>query len=243
MHNILLLGYGEIGKAVFEVFSGQNNITVYDPALQKDPPEGTFDVLFVCFPYGEHFVEQAFSYIEKHSPKCSVVFSTVAIGTTAQLPNAVHSPVEGRHPDLASSIRLFPRWIGGSGPAAIVAQEIFEGSGLRIRPAGKPEFTEFLKLRSTSKYGVNIVWAGYEKNVTDSLDMDFEMVKEFDRDYNSLYDSLGCPNIRRYILSPPTGPIGGHCVVPNADILRKQYPSTLLDCICEFGKEEAKAAS
>ena len=137
----------------------------------------------------------------------------------------MHSPVEGKHPHLADSIEKGIRWIGGY-PKKFV--KILEKNNIRMRVVGKPEYTEWLKLRSTTLYGLNIEYARYSKKVSNELDMPFDFIKEFDQDYNELYEKLDMPQFKRYILSPPRGKIGGHCVVPNAHILDSQYPDILV---------------
>jgi hypothetical protein len=48
--------------------------------------------------------------------------------------------------------------------------------------------------------------------------------------YNEGYSILK-PNVVRPTLSAPEGPIGGHCVVPNAKLLLKQVRSKFLKLI------------
>jgi len=42
--------------------------------------------------------------------------------------------------------------------------------------------------------------------------------------YNEGYEELGMPNVRRPVLYPPEGKIGGHCIAPNFELL----PDSLL---------------
>ena len=72
------------------------------------------------------------------------------------------------------------------------------------------------------------------KSVADKIDMDFELLKEFDRDYNKLYHELGENWAQRYILDPPEGKIGGHCLVPNAKLLNEQYPNEWLEKLANY---------
>ncbi|MCF6276340.1 MAG: hypothetical protein L3J07_00670 [Candidatus Magasanikbacteria bacterium] len=218
---IVLIGYGEIGSSLYEVFSNYAQIEICD--IDKKV-EGKFDMMFVAIPYTENFVEIVKNYQLKHKPKSTIIFSTVAIGTSSQL-GAVHSPVEGMHPTLADSIRRAIRWVGGESTDFI---GLLEKAGIKFKQVKKPEHTEFLKLRSTSLYGVNIEYARYCKKVADEIEMDFEYVKDFDLDYNKLYRDLGKVNYQRYILNPPEGKIGGHCVVPNAKMLDSQFPDDFL---------------
>jgi hypothetical protein len=220
----ILVGYGQIGRAVTQVFSGFHDIDTYD-ITDEIKPKGIYDLLLVCIPYSKDFVKAVNAYRKEYEVQGTIIFSTVPIGTTRKIPGAVHSPVEGKHPDLAESILLMPRWIGGQ---SYLATQFFEKTKMEVRHADKPEFTEFLKLQSTSNYGINIEWARYCKWVSDRLGMDYDLVKRFNRDYNELYLDLNLDQFQRYILDPPKGNIGGHCVVPNARMLDAQYPNLFL---------------
>jgi len=224
----ILCGYGEIGKAVFKVFSKYHKIQIHDPYQSLEVSKGTkADILLVAIPYSSAFVNIVSKYQKYFKIKTTIVFSTTAIGTCRQL-NAVHSPVEGKHPNLAKSIKIHKRWIGGTN---INALDFFSKAGFKSKNTEilrKSEWTEFLKLRSTSLYGVNIEFARYSKEVADNLKMPFENIQQFDKDYNKLYQELKMPQYSRYILTPPKGKIGGHCVTSNSKILNKQYPNNLL---------------
>lgn len=228
MATCVLIGYGEIGKGVYEVFSPDNKIDIHDPALGKTVKPKDYDIMLVTIPYSDKFVEIIRQYQADYSPRVTIIFSTVAIGTTAKLPGAVHSPVEGKHPDLAESIRIMARYVGGvNEDNSTVLAEFFKDFPI-VYTLPKPEWTEFLKLASTSLYGINIEFARYRKEVADDLDMPYYLVKQFDVDYNLLYTRMGLQQFQRYILDPPEGNTGGHCIVPNSKILDKQYPNLFL---------------
>lgn len=216
----LIIGMGEIGKAIHGIFPDAHTADIMPMSTI-----GKARVLHICFPYSEDFIEEVKRYQTMYSPDYTIIYSTVKIGATKQL-NAVHSPVEGRHPDLEMSIRQMVRWIGGSDGQFFA--NLFAEVGIKSRLVSDSNFTEFLKLRSTAKYGINLMWADYEKLVADELDMDFDLLKEFDTEYNRLYRELGENWAQRYILDPPEGKIGGHCVVPNAKLLNAQYPNEWL---------------
>jgi len=221
----LLVGYGQIGRAVAEVYGIQHDITIYDTGLKEPEPDGSFDVLLVAIPYSQDFVDIVNGYRQRHCARATIIFSTVAIGTTRQILGAVHCPIEGRHPDLAESLQQWPVFMGGVNALT----ELFFKEAFREPVVLEcPEWVEFLKLRSTSLYGVNIEFARYTESVCSDLSMDYELVRLWDESYNDLYQELGYPEYQRYILEPPEGDIGGHCVVPNARILDKQYPSPFL---------------
>lgn len=225
----LLVGYGEIGRGVKDVFGNYHEIDVYDPKTQPTVPEGSYGILLVAVPFFDNFVEIIKEYQKKYSVKSTIIFSTTKIGSCSKL-NAVHCPVEGRHPDLAESIKITDKWLGGKDK---LAETFLKDAGFKIIQLDKPEYTEFLKLRSTTVYGVNIEFARYSKFVCDDLGLDYEFVKMWDKDINKIHAHFGMDWARRYILDPPTGKKGGHCVVPNAIILNEQYPNEMVKLVSE----------
>lgn len=230
MKNIII-GYGEEGKAVGAV------IGEHDFADEGSSPEKKkYDVMHICIPYGMDFVEVVEKYKEMYQPDHVVIYSTVAIGTTGEIAGAVHSPVEGKHPDLELSIRTMERWIGtNTKEEGQFFVNYFEELGLRTKVVKSSDFTEALKLLSTTEYGLNIEFARYKAHVADQLGMDFELTKEWNREYNRLYKELGMDKrFQKFVLDAPDGPKGGHCVAPNAQILDSQYPGELTKIVGEL---------
>lgn len=233
----LVVGRGAIGNAVAEIISKRDVVITYDITNGRYPNVAGVDVLHICFPYNDDasFLAAVQSYINHFTPMHVIIWSTVGIGTTKQVNGAVHSPVEGRHPALAMSIRNMVRWIGSSnkGEAEFFAA-YFKKISIKTHLLPSSDFTEFLKLRSTAKFGINLAWTDYEAETARSIGMDFHLLKDFDKDYNRLYRHLGMPWAQRYILDDPAGKIGGHCVVPNAKLLDNQFPSDLLKKIIDM---------
>lgn len=230
----VLIGYGEIGRAVKRVYGGVHDISVYDPEVPEydELPSrmDEYELLLVAIPFTQGFVFAVQNYQRTWGTKATLVFSTTAIGTCSQL-DAVHCPVEGKHPDLAESIGATTRWLGGSNPHVY---RFFDEARVGYRSLPLPEHTEFLKLRSTTVYGANIELARYSKSVCDDLGLRYEYCKEWDEWVNALYrDHFGMPQFTRPILSPPEGAKGGHCVTPNARILAKQYPNQIVSVVAE----------
>ena len=230
MDRHLIIGLGEVGTAIKQIFKDAQTLDLDSKAVE--PP---IDVMHVCFPYKEEFVKFVKNYQQIFKPNHTIIYSTLPIGTTKQIPNAVHSPIEGRHPDLELSIRTAPRWIGTNDDGeAMFYHNLFTDKHIKTKHIVSSDYTEFLKLRSTAKYGINLVWTDYEKSVADKLDMNFDLLKEFDRDYNKLYHELGEDWAQRYILDPPEGVIGGHCLIPNSRILNEQYPNEWLEKLAKY---------
>ena len=228
----LLVGYGEIGKGVYDVFSEHHVIATYDPVQQPEKPAPQeFDLLLVAFPYFDGFVDAVRAYSNEYGIEHVMVFSTTPIGTCEQIP-AVHCPVEGKHPYLAESIRKSYKWLGGVDD---VCETFLERAGFFVRALPKAAHTEFLKLRSTTVYGLNIEFARYCAAICDDIYLGYERVQQWDEWYNALYADLGLARFTRPILDAPEGAKGGHCVTPNAKLLNEQYPDELVARVAEVG--------
>lgn len=227
----LVIGMGEVGNSLFKVLMG------YYPTEARDIDPivigHKIDVLHICIPYTEKFSVIVGNYLKLYNPELTIIYSSVPIGTSEKLA-AVHSPIEGKHPALALSIQNFGRWLGSTDEKKLEAAGKLWERIVPIRKVPSADFTEWLKLRSTSKYGINIAWADYEAKVSKELGMDFSAVKQFDMDYNALYTKLGMHQFQRYVLDEPNGKIGGHCIVPNAEILDEQYPNPMLKMVKEM---------
>lgn len=225
--NNLIVGYGEIGQAVGKIV-GEHEMVDLEPMASIF---SSIDVMHICFPYSDNFVTEVKRYIEQYSPSHVIIYSTVPVGTTYDIsPMAVHSPVEGVHPYLEDSIRLMERWLGCEDKVeGRFFVDFFEKLGLKTRLVGDSDHTEALKLLSTTEYGVNLVFADYKAYVAEKIGMDFELTKEWNRAYNRLYKDLGMEKwFQKFVLDPPEGKIGGHCVIQNAILLQRQFPDDLV---------------
>lgn len=231
----LIVGQGEIGKAVRDVIVQYDKVDTYDKKDDDLRFDVNTDVLHICFPYSKDFIREVKWYIDGVKPWHVIIWSTVPIGTTKQIKGAVHSPVNGVHPKLARSIKDSVRWLGANDEIeGRFFEQYFKEMLLSIKLINNSDHTEFLKLRNTAKYGINLVWTDYEAEVARDIDMDFDLLKQFDKNYNKLYHNLDMPWAKQYILNPPNGHIGGHCVVPNAELLDEQYPHEMLKQIKEM---------
>lgn len=233
----LVVGLGQIGRAVKAVLETDYTVRTVDITGEDTTQDGeSIIVMNICFPYSEHFIAQVKDYIARFKPEHIIIWSTVPIGTTKQITGAVHSPVEGKHPDLELSIRTMERWIGANDDKEgqwFVGY--FNKLSLKTRIVSSSDFTEALKLLSTTEYGLNIEFARYKEKVAEALGMPYVLTKEWNGVYNKLYRDLGLEKrFQKFILDSPKGPKGGHCVTPNARLLYEQYPDELVRIVGEL---------
>ena len=217
----LVIGLGEIGTALTKILKC-DGIDRDTKAEHK-----TYKYIHICFPYSENFVEYVRQYQELYSPKLTIIHSTVPVGTSRQC-NAVHSPVRGIHPYLEDGIRTFVKYFGGKD--AYEASLIFSELGIKIGLTFNSENTEAMKLWDTTIYGVNILLEKeiYEYCKINGLDFDF-VYTNANKTYNDGYEKLGFPQFKKYILKHIEGKIGGHCILPNIELLKSKVVDWFYD--------------
>jgi UDP-N-acetyl-D-mannosaminuronate dehydrogenase len=225
-NSVVVVGLGEVGRPLFELLS-KHYKTIGVDIVPPDGPVGKVDVLHVCYPFEiKDFVGETARYIDLFKPTLTVINSTVAIGTTravAQRTGAalVNSPVRGKHVRMLEELRTYTKFIGAMDPASGKrAAEHFQGAGLKTRVLSAPEATEVAKLTETTYFGLLIAWAQEVERYCDQAGQAYEEIGAF-------YEEIPFFPATKYF----PGVIGGHCVMPNIELLRKFDDSSLLRAI------------
>jgi glutaredoxin len=232
--NIGILGFGEIGKAISGFYK---NPKIKD--LNRDDGLVGVEILHICIPWSDKFINIVKKEIEEVKPKLTIIHSTVAPGTTKKIGGmVVHSPVRGVHPNLFKGIKTFIKYIGAEDKkAGALAEKYLKSLGIKTKVFYPATTTEIGKILDTTYYGVIIAWHKEMKKMCNKLGVDFEnSVTDFNNTYNEGYTKLGKKNVIRPVLFVDEKPIGGHCVVPNAEILKKYVKSEALDLILKYKK-------
>jgi hypothetical protein len=148
MKTNIVIGLGEIGKAIQEIFEceGIDKDTEYEVKH--------YDVLHICIPYSDKFCDIVEDYKKQFTPDLVIVHSTVPVGTNRKL-GSVASPCRGVHPHLTESIRTFVKYFGGKN--AVEAGELFIDKGIKVYITEDSNTIEAMKLWCTTQYGLNIV--------------------------------------------------------------------------------------
>jgi UDP-N-acetyl-D-mannosaminuronate dehydrogenase len=225
-NSIVVAGLGEVGKPLFELISGHHHTVGVDISLPLEET-GEVDVLHVCYPFQiKDFVGETARYIELFHPKLTVINSTVGVGTTRSVAErtgaaVVNSPVRGKHARMLAELCEYTKFVGAIDPVAgRHAAEHFESMGLKTRVLSSPEATELAKLTETTYFGLMIAWAQELERYCDQSGADYEEIISF-------YDEIKFfPSVKYF-----PGIIGGHCVMPNIEILRKFDQSVILEAI------------
>lgn len=231
MKNVGILGFGEVGSSLAKVYKNTKyNIKIKD--VGKCDDFKNIYILNVCIPYNKSFISIVIKEIKKYKPKLTIIHSTVPVGTTQKINNklkkefnVVHSPIIGNHPNLDIGIKTFEKYIGIDRlESASLAVEHLESLKLKCYIIRDSRHTELAKLFCTTYYGICIAWH-YEMNkIFKKHNLDFSFIKNWTKNYNRGYKKLGCEIYNRPNLKPPEDKkIGGHCVIPNAELLYKSF--------------------
>jgi hypothetical protein len=103
------------------------------------------------------------------------------------------------------------------------------------------DITEAIKLWDTTQYGWQIVLAKEISKWCKLHGLNFDDVyREPNINYNDGYKSLDMDYVVRPWLKDMPGPIGGHCVIPNCEILVKADPMCLVPTTILLVNDELK---
>lgn len=217
----LVIGMGQIGTAIQSVLGcdGQDVEIKYT---------GQYDVLHICFPYSDRFIELVENYKLLYKANLVIIHSTVPIGTSEKL-GSVSSPCRGIHPNLKEGIETFDKFFGGE--QAEEASKLFlDKIGGRCIWTKDSKSVEAMKLWETTQYGFNIILEKeiYKYCQENNLEYDLVYTKS-NETYNLGYQRLGHPEYKKYVLKHHEGKIGGHCVIPNLKLLGGFISKTIED--------------
>jgi UDP-N-acetyl-D-mannosaminuronate dehydrogenase len=233
MEKIMICGYGQIGRSIYELYTDYDayELGYVDLNCGENTNMKKVDVLHICIPFNKKFIENSKNYIKKYKPRLTIINSTVPILTTSVISLAtgkayiVHSPCMGRHPNLTKSFRIFTKIIASYKKRAVKkARKHFEKIGIETITYNSPEETELAKLLDTTYYAT---WKISFDNVYTNTN----------KIYNEGYAKLGDTQFIRPTLKYMGKGIGGHCLYENAKILnREQMLKKLTRLIISLGK-------
>jgi len=245
---------GEVGRPLFELLKECGKFEVYGFDLNakkmrsvgqsEDILPHAVDVMHVCIPCvdKEDFVKCVVDYVGRFKPKLVIVNSTVAPGTTAEIYKRLsgscfvaHSPVRGVHKSLDYmkwELKRWTKYVGGvNEESAEKAKEHFEKLGLKTKVLKGCLETELAKLFETTYRAWMIACFQEMHRISRHFEADFDDVVDFIEDTHRV-------RLDRPVMFPEV--IGGHCLIPNTELLLKAYDSEFLRLILESNEQRKK---
>ena len=212
----IVIGAGEVGSALSTVLNCPCIDKIGGTEKWKDA-----EIIHICFPYSEEFISEVYRYKKIFNPEYVIIHSTVPLGTSRKCV-AMHSPIRGLHPNLEEGIRTFVKFIGGDQVSEVA--DVFRRAGMKVMLFDEPETTEAMKLFDTLYYGVCVEFAKEVNRFCWENNLNFtEVYRMGNITYNKGYKELNHPEFARPVLEPIMKPIGGHCVIQNAKLLKTDF--------------------
>jgi UDP-N-acetyl-D-mannosaminuronate dehydrogenase len=250
---VLVVGLGEVGRSLFELLRESKKFEVYGWDIDKKKMQGVqqddlpkkVNVLHICYlcRNQETFVKTTVDYMRRFRSDLAIIDSTVPPGTTEKIHaisggHMVHSPVRGMHKSRESMKRylsVLTKYISGVDEESVrLARKHFEDLGLKTKVLKSPVNTELAKLFETTYRAWMIACFQEMHRISRRFGADFgDVVDLLEDDHRVRFD--------RPIHFPAV--IGGHCLIPNTELLLGSYDSEFLRLILgsnEKRKEEIK---
>lgn len=230
----LVIGKGQIGSALYENIKGVFECYIRDV---EDLPLDGVEVLHICFPDSDEFVSFVKSYQNQYKPNLTIIHSSILPGKSKELGDVVYSPMRGRHPKLATEMKLFAKFVSGDPISVGKAAEYLSRCGFEVRISDSPETLELVKLLSNIHMGLEVAWAQEVKRICEKFSANYSTYLDWEDTYRKGYVLTGDVHLMRPIMSPK--PIGGHCILQCTDILSQSFKSMAFDFI-KASNEKAK---
>ena len=228
MKKDIVVGLGEIGFPIYRIISkvfptyGYDKNTDLLPKTNKKFEFHSTRFLHVCIPYNKNFVFNVIKLNKKFLPETIVIHSTIKPGTTRNIQKKLSIPViysatRGVHKRMLSDLKKYTKFFAFDKtiPNSIVSSRLYtqlmKKSGIKTKKMSNPITLELSKIIcDTSYYGWVINYAQISKIITDKFSVDYDEMWSFS---DEIHKFLG----NRPKLFP--GFIGGHCVIPNLELL------------------------
>jgi len=235
VETVVVVGLGEVGKPLLELISRRHKTIGVDITPPRNDINNV-DTLHVCYPFQiEDFVGETVRYIELFRPKLTIINSTVAVGTTRAVGQrtgaaVAYSPVRGKHARMLKDMQRYTKFVGAVDRTwAERAAKHFESVGLKTKVMPAPETPEIAKLTETTFFGLMIAWAQEVERYADQLGQSYDEIVPF-------YEEIGFfPPVKYF-----PGVIGGHCVMPNIELLKRFVDSDILRAIEESNRKKSE---
>jgi hypothetical protein len=231
---VVVAGCGEIGFPIYQLSrGGYEQVIALDPRFgEPESPKYPVAALHVAIPGSlTNFIEIVSTYAERYAPDIVLVHSSSEPGKTDELVHrlgeekVVHAQVHGKHTGgkMRSDMLRYPKFIATRSDQAFEkAKTVLAAMGHspdRIVRLSSPLAGEMAKLLATTFFGYLIVWTQEVERMSRSCGVPFEELMSFAQ--------LETDDFRINDKFP--GVIGGHCVMPNIELLRHAHPSPLWD--------------
>lgn len=228
----IVAGLGEIGSPIVKLISKGVTAVGYDTndKLMNQKKFKKYEnlpcrFLHICIPFTPKFVTHVISLNNKFAPKGIVIHSTVSPRTTSTIQSMLKIPIiysatRGVHKRMLHDLKRYVKFyaVENTAPqakwASLVYSRLLQKCGVKSKKMSNPLTLELAKIVvDTSYYGWLINYAQLSNMIAIENKVDYDEMWSFS---DEIHQFLG----NRPKMFP--GFIGGHCVIPNLDLIHNQ---------------------
>ena len=232
MKKNIVVGIGEIGKPILKLLS-KNSITVGFDLNRDLMDERKFEkykklktsFLHITIPVTNRFINDVLKLYKKFQPECVVIHSTIKPGTTEKLQGklpipVIYSATRGVHKRMIYDLKRYTKFfvISTNAPRGKWASsryvKMMKACGIKTKKMSKPETLELAKIICDTSY------LGWLVNYAQLSNM---IANEYGVNYDEMWSFT--EEIQKFLGNRPKmypGIIGGHCVLPNLDLINNE---------------------
>ena len=249
MKKDMVIGLGEIGLPIYKIISKHFPVEGIDinPILNKEKSSlKNHDVAFIhfCIPFSKNFFNIIKKYEKKIEPEAIVIHSTISPKTTEKLQKMIKSPViysatRGVHKRMISDLKRYTKFysVYNSATKSKYVSKMYEQRmkkcGIKTKKLSNPLTLELAKIVvDTSYYGWLINYAQISKIISDKYGVDYDEMWSFSDE------------IHKFLKNRPKmfpGFIGGHCVIPNLELIDNELLNQIDKINKNFIKKKKKS--
>ena len=232
MKKDIVAGIGEIGKPILKLLSKHGVVVGFDsnPDLMDERKFERYEnlktsFLHITIPITGKFINNVLKLYKKFQPECIVIHSTIKPGMTEKLQEKLSIPViysatRGVHKRMIYDLKRYTKFfaISKNAPRGKWASSRFvklmRSCGIKTKQMSKPETLELAKIICDTSYlGWLVNYAQLSNKIAIEYGIDYDEMWSFSDEIHKL---LG----NRPKMYP--GYIGGHCVIPNLDLINNE---------------------
>ena len=229
MKKDMVAGIGEIGKPILKLLSKDNIVVGFDlnPDLMDERKFERYQnlktsFLHIAIPVRGKFINNVLKLYKKFQPECIVIHSTIKPGTTEELQGkltipVIYSATRGVHKRMIYDLKRYTKFfvISANAPRGKWASsryvKLMKRCDIKTKKMSKPETLELAKIICDTSYlGWLINYAQLSNMIAIKHGVDYDEMWSFS---DEIQEFLG----NRPKMFP--GIIGGHCVIPNIDLI------------------------
>ena len=242
----VVAGLGEIGRPILQLISKTEPSIGYDvnPKLINKNKFKKYEnlktsFLHICIPFTPNFISNVLSLCKRFDPEIVVIHSTISPGTTTKIQEKLSIPViysatRGVHKRMFYDLQRYTKFyalnsnIVKAKESSKSYEKLMKKCGVKTKRMTNPLTLELAKIIvDTSYYGWLITYAQLSNMIALKNKVNYDEMWTFS---DEIHKFLG----NRPKMFP--GFIGGHCVLPNLDLIKDET----LNLIKEINSDYAK---